>query len=148
MLRCPLLVSTPTVHFKTKTKTKTKLIKDHTCAIFLKCWGFIISASSSIIKHHQRINRPDQTRPDQDREGFNLADLILELTFLLLLGLSMDILSRTKSIFAHFPFFSARSDVTNWCHKDLQCKLKLYIVIHLSVPIRNKYETDFNMTQT
>ena len=27
--------------------------------------------------HHQRI-----TRPDQDREDFNLADLILELSFL------------------------------------------------------------------
>ena len=50
MLRCPLLISTPTVHFKTKTitniktktktktvtKTKTTFLKDTTCAMFLK----------------------------------------------------------------------------------------------------------------
>ena len=74
----------------TKTKTKTQFIKDPTCAIFLKSLGFkdikydthaspvhhqlIISASSV---HHQHINRPNQ-----DREDFNLADLILELAFL------------------------------------------------------------------
>ena len=89
------LPMTPTVNLKTntntKTKTKTKFLKDPTCAIFLKSLGFkdikydthassarhqrIISASSV---HHQRI-----TRPDQDREDFNLTDLILELSFLL-----------------------------------------------------------------
>ena len=44
-----------------------------------------ISASSV---HHQRIinasSAHQQTRPDQDREGFNLANLILELAFLFL----------------------------------------------------------------
>ena len=72
MLRCPLLISTPTVHFKTKTitniktktktktvtKTKTTFLKDTTCAMFLKSWGFkdikydIISTSSA---YHQCI---------------------------------------------------------------------------------------------
>ena len=82
------LPMTPTVNFKTKTNTKTKtktqtktrLLKDPTCAIFLKSLGFkdikydthassarhqrIISASSA---HHQCIisASPDQTRTEK-----------------------------------------------------------------------------------
>ena len=49
---------------------------DHQCIISVSSVHHhcIISASSA---HHQRI-----TKPDQDREDFNLADLILELSFL------------------------------------------------------------------
>ena len=52
------------------TKTKTKCIEDPTYAIFSKSRQF-------------KDITYDQTRPDQDREEFNLADLILELAFLL-----------------------------------------------------------------
>ena len=65
----------------TKTKTKTKCSKDPTYAIFLKSRGF------KDIKYDNMSadqTRPDQTRPDQTREDFNLADLILELSFLFL----------------------------------------------------------------
>ena len=52
----------PTVNFKTitktKTRTKTKFLKDPTCAIFLKSWGF---------KDIKYDTSQDQTTPDQIR---------------------------------------------------------------------------------
>ena len=60
-------------------KTKTKCLKDPTYAIFSESRGF------KDIKYHILSSQPvnfslvNQTRPDQDREDFNLADLILEL---------------------------------------------------------------------
>ena len=58
---------------KTMTKTNTKCTEHPTYAIFSKSRQF------KDINYDQ--TRPDQTR--QEREEFNLADLILELAFLL-----------------------------------------------------------------
>ena len=58
----------------TKTMTNTKCIEDPAYAIFSK-------ARSSRISN---MTRPDQDRSGQRREESNLADLILELTFLLI----------------------------------------------------------------
>ena len=60
------------------TKTKTKCIEDPRYAIFSKSKEF------KDIKYDQ--TRPDQDRSGQRREESNLADLILELTFLLFFG--------------------------------------------------------------
>ena len=68
---------------KTKTRTNTKCIEDPTYAIFSKSREF------KDIKYDQ--DKTDQDRPGQRREESNLADLILELAFLLVWSKVMNI---------------------------------------------------------
>ena len=63
---------------KTKTKTKKKCLKDPTYAIFLESRG--LKNFKYYILSSQPVNFVGQ--PDQTREDFNLANLILELAFL------------------------------------------------------------------
>ena len=70
------MTDTSTVHVKKN--TKTEYLEDPTYAIFLESRGF------KDFKYHSLSSQPVNFvgQPDQTREDFNLANLILELAFL------------------------------------------------------------------